>query len=365
MIRITTIIGARPQFIKASVMSRCFSASEFVEEVLVHTGQHFDYNMSDVFFTQLKIPAPKYNLGIHNAPHGKMTGQMLMGIENVLMEEKPDYVLVYGDTNSTLAGALAAKKLNIPVIHVEAGLRSRNNKMPEEINRILTDRISDLLCCPTDTALENLRLEGFKSFDASFQKTGDVMEDALKYYERFEDTSGIIDRLQVAPEKYVLCTVHRAENTDIQENLSQIMEALVLIADQTDVVLPLHPRTRSILKSLPHHKNLHLIDPVGYLECLHLIKEANMVLTDSGGMQKEAYMFKKFCITLRDETEWTELTALSCNFLTGAKKKLILETYNAVQKLSWQAPDDLYGGGKAHERIYDMILMDARKRGII
>lgn len=366
MIRITTVLGARPQFIKASVMSRQFAKDGIVKEVLVHTGQHFDATMSDIFFSQLKIPLPKYSLGVHSTSHGKMTGKMIIGIEKVLLKEKPHYLLVYGDTNSTLAAAIAGKKLQIPIIHIEAGLRSKNNRMPEEVNRILTDRVSDLLCCPTDRALRNLAEEGFDSFDCVFKKTGDIMEDALRYNEtHFESPSEVLQTFGLQAVTYILCTLHRAENTDDAGRLREIMAAIEEIASETNLVIPLHPRTKKKIKALPTHPNLHFMDPVGYLENLQLIKGSSMVMTDSGGMQKEAYMMKKFCITLRDETEWTELIECNCNFLAGADKKKILEIYQATKRMKWHAEEDIYGGGRAASEIYNMILQDAEKRGIL
>jgi UDP-GlcNAc3NAcA epimerase len=366
MIRITTVIGARPQFIKASVMSQHFAKEGIVKEVLIHTGQHFDANMSDIFFSELQMPSASYNLGIHSTSHGKMTGQMIIGIEEALLKEKPHYLLVYGDTNSTLAGALAARKLQIPIIHVEAGLRSGNNRMPEEINRIVTDRISDLLCCPTDRALNNLVREGFNYFDCVFQQTGDIMEDALRYHEKhFASASAILDKFGIQPGQYILCTIHRAENTDDPERLQQIMIAINEIAAETKLIVPLHPGTRKKISVLPTHRNLHFIDPVGYAENLQLIKKSSAVMTDSGGMQKEAYMMKKFCITLRDETEWTELSDCSCNFLAGAEKEKILDTYRAVKNMKWNAEEGIYGGGRAGSEIHKMIVQDAQKRGIL
>lgn len=366
MIRIATVIGARPQFIKASVMSRCFAKSGIVKEVIIHTGQHFHQNMSDVFFSQLAIPNPAYNLGINNVTHGKMTGQMLAGLEEIVMRENPDYLMVYGDTNSTLAGALAAAKLHIPVIHIEAGLRSRNNRMPEEINRILTDRISNLLCCPTEGALKNLTQEGFDFFDCTFKKTGDVMEDAVRHAEKMlPNQLPLQGDLRVEPQQYVLCTLHRAENTDDPKKLASIMKALLEIAADTKIVFPIHPRTRLRLTNLPSHPNMIFIEPVGYLENLKLMKDSQFVLTDSGGMQKEAYMLKKFCITLREETEWTELLDIDCNFVVGSNKQKILEACTKVRQRSWHESRDLYGGGKAGPRIYEMIVEDAEARAII
>jgi UDP-GlcNAc3NAcA epimerase len=363
MIKVLTIIGARPQFIKAAVMSRFFRKIENIREVLVHTGQHFDQNMSDIFFKELQIPAPLYNLGINSLSHGKMTGQMIAAIEDLILIEKPHYLLVFGDTNSTLAGALAAKKIHVPVIHIEAGLRSFNMRMPEEINRIVTDRIADILCCPTNKAMENLKEEGFDHFDCTYLKTGDVMEDSVRFHENvFRNKPFWLEKLKLQNSDYILCTVHREENTDSPAKLRSIIDALLRISEETPIVLPVHPRTRKKLSEHHHSKTLHLIEPVGYTDNLQLIKHCLFVMTDSGGMQKEAYMMKKFCLTLRDETEWTELVDLNCNFLTGADQTRIIDTANKIKQLSWDAPGDIYGGGKAAEKIYEAIKQDARAR---
>ena len=347
-------------------MSRFFGESGTVKEILVHTGQHFDYNMSEVFFSELKIPPPDYNFGINSSSHGNMTGRMLIAIEEVLEKEKPHYLLVYGDTNSTLAGALAAKKLQIPIIHIEAGLRSYNNRMPEEINRTVTDRISNLLCCPTDAAMLNLQKEGFNNFDCVYRKTGDVMEDSVRFHQKlFDKHPKILTEIGVVPNGYSLATLHRAENTDDISRLNNIIDAFIEIASDTMIVMPLHPRTKTKLSELPHATNLKIIEPLGYADNLQLMSLSNMVMTDSGGMQKEAYMMKKFCLTLRDETEWTELVDLSCNFVTGAVKETIVERYHYVKGLNWNAPSHIYGGGNAAEKIFNMITEDALRRGIV
>jgi len=344
--KIITIVGARPQFIKAAALSREFLKHNHINEIIVHTGQHFDANMSDVFFEQMEIPKPHYNLDINGLGHGAMTGQMLEKIEKVLINETPDWVLVYGDTNSTIAGALAAKKLHIKVAHVEAGLRSFNMAMPEEVNRILTDRISDLLLCPTDTAIENLDKEGYNNLDMTVSKTGDVMQDAAIFYTKKEQKPAF-----EVSKQFILATIHRAENTDDLERLSSILLALNTVAEKTPVILPLHPRTRNIIsKGNFEVENLSIVDPVGYLEMVYLLEKCKLVMTDSGGLQKEAFFFKKPCVTLRDETEWIELVNGGFNTLVGADYNQILTAYNS-QNYDIDFDVDLYGMGKACRNI--------------
>lgn len=318
MKRILTVIGARPQFIKASVVSKAIEQSAELQEILVHTGQHFDANMSDVFFTELGMRAPEHHLGIGGGRHGEMTGRMLAGIEKILIEEKPDAVLVYGDTNSTLAGALAAAKLHIPVAHVEAGLRSFNLRMPEEINRILTDRISRWLFTPTATASKHLRTEGIR--EEQIVQVGDVMYDvALTHGGKVQADERVLKRLNLPPRSYVLVTAHRAENTEDPRRLAVIVGALKSVAQSLAVIWPLHPRTRHTLEksgSLPMGvPDLHLIEPVGYLDMVQLEKYASVIATDSGGVQKEAFFHGVPCVTLRDETEWVELVDAGWNRL--------------------------------------------------
>jgi UDP-GlcNAc3NAcA epimerase len=340
--KIITVIGARPQFIKAGALSRELLKHTEINETIVHTGQHFDKNMSAVFFDQMSIPKPKYNLAINNMGHGAMTGQMLEKIEKVLIQENPDWVLVYGDTNSTIAGALAAKKLHIKVAHVEAGLRSFNMSMPEEINRILTDRISDLLLCPTDTAVDNLNKEGFKNLGISIMKSGDIMQDAAIFYSKKEQAPNF-----KIPKEFVLSTVHRAENTDSDKRLSSILSGLNIIAKSSPVILPLHPRTKNIInKGSFDINNLTIVEPLGYLEMVYLLKRSKIVMTDSGGLQKEAFFFKKPCITLRDETEWIELIDGGFNTLVGANTVKIIKAFN-----NQDFNIDLYGKGKACNKI--------------
>jgi UDP-GlcNAc3NAcA epimerase len=306
--------------------------------------------MSDVFFEQMSIPKPKYNLAVNNMGHGAMTGQMLEKIEKVLIQETPDWVLVYGDTNSTIAGALAAKKLHIKVAHVEAGLRSFNMSMPEEINRILTDRISDLLLCPTETAVENLNKEGFKNLDISIFKSGDVMQDAAMFYSKKEEAPNF-----KIPKEFVLSTIHRAENTDNDKRLSSILSGLNFIAKSTPIILPLHPRTKNIIKKGSFDiNNLTIVDPVGYLEMIYLIQRSKVVMTDSGGLQKEAFFFEKPCITLRDETEWVELVEGGFNTLVGANEKLIKNAFKN-QSYNMDFNFNLYGEGRACENIVEKL----------
>lgn len=343
--KIVTILGARPQFIKAGSVSREIAKYADIQEVIIHTGQHFDANMSAVFFEQMKIPQPDYNLDVNGLGHGAMTGKMLEKIEEILVKEQPEWVLVYGDTNSTLAGSLAATKLHIKVAHVEAGLRSFNMRMPEEINRILTDRISSLLFCPTQSAIDNLREEGYDNFNTKIVKNGDVMQDGALFY------SNLAKRPKMALEKsYILSTVHRAENTDDINRLNEIISALGTINKDIQVILPLHPRTKAILENNNIEADLTIIEPVGYLEMVYLIKNASMVLTDSGGLQKEAFFFEKPCITLRDETEWVELIENRFNVLAGADKNKILKFYTDF-KFNEDFSIDLYGNGLASEKI--------------
>lgn len=355
MKKIVTIIGARPQFIKAAAVSRA-AAGFPVEEVIVHTGQHFDANMSKVFFEELGIPEPKYNLDIHSLPHGAMTGRMLEGIEEILLKEKPGILLVYGDTNSTLAGALAAQKLGIPVAHVEAGLRSYNMSMPEEVNRILTDRISSFLFCPTEKAVENLMQEGFNAFPAAVHQTGDVMYDAALYYRNISaEKSVILERKQLAGTPYVLCTLHRQENTDDPQKLNTLFSALNEINSQMRVVMPLHPRTQKLLKQYGIQPGFEVMDPVGYLDIIQLLSHSSLVMTDSGGMQKEASFFGKFCITLREETEWTELVGAGVNYLAGSDRNRIVSKFQDLINREFPALTSPYGNGRASEKILQFL----------
>jgi len=352
--KILTILGARPQFIKAGAVSREIAKHKDIKEIIVHTGQHYDSNMSDIFFEQMKIPRPDYYLGIGGKTHGAMTGQMIEKIEEVALKEKPDVIMVYGDTNSTLAGAIVGSKIHIPIAHVEAGLRSFNMKMPEEVNRILTDRVSKWLFCPTDNAVENLKKEGFDSFDCKIIKSGDVMQDAALFYRQYAKKTENVE----IEGNFILSTIHRAENTDNENRLKNIFEALEVIAKEKQVILPLHPRTKKIIQNLGLElKNITIIEPVGYLEMVWLLDNSDMVITDSGGLQKEAFFFKKPCITLRDETEWVELIENKFNVLAGANKEKILDVYKNFE-FNDNFEIDLYGGGKASDNIIKELIGD-------
>lgn len=354
--KIVTIIGARPQFIKAAVVSKAFKEHN-INEVLVHTGQHFDQNMSQIFFEEMGIPAPNYNLHIHGLSHGAMTGQMLEKTEEILLKEKPDFVLVYGDTNSTLAGALAAVKIHIPVIHIEAGLRSYNMQMPEEVNRILTDRISSILFCPTDTAVANLQSEGYDKINAKIVNSGDVMEDSATFFNEVAKTrSNILNQLGLKTNSYILATIHRAENTDNPDKLLGIFNALEKINKDIPVILPLHPRTANILKQKGIQTDIQIIEPVGYLDMTILTSNASMILTDSGGLQKEAFFFNRFCITLREETEWVELVDNGYNFLAGSDTEKIIQAFQTIKNREFIKKHNFYGGGKASENIANYLV---------
>ncbi|MCB0472905.1 MAG: UDP-N-acetylglucosamine 2-epimerase (non-hydrolyzing) [Flavobacteriaceae bacterium] len=356
MHKIVTIVGARPQFIKAAVLSRIIASNQELEEVIVHTGQHFDDNMSAVFFEEMQIPKPKYNLGINEMTHGQMTGQMLVGIEGVLLKEKPDVVLVYGDTNSTLAGALAAKKLNVKLIHVEAGLRSFNRYMPEEINRIATDSIADLLFCPTQKAVDNLKMEGHPNHYSRVLLSGDIMKDAtLLYTKMARERSHIITTLMLDNERFVLATVHRQENTDRLENLRSILKALDTINRDQKVIVPLHPRTRKIIDKHAISSSVTFIDPVGYFDMLQLLSHCQMVITDSGGLQKEAYFNKKPCVILRNDSEWVELITNGYAILAGSNEDKIMAAFEFFKENHPEFTVNLYGDN-AGKKMYSEII---------
>jgi len=348
--KVVTVIGARPQFVKAAVVSRAFQQIEGCKEIIVHTGQHYDANMSDIFFEEMSIPKPTHQLNIHESLHGAMTGKMVMGIETILMDEKPDFLLVYGDTNSTLAGSIAASKLHVPIAHVEAGLRSFNMKMPEEVNRIVTDRLSKHLFCPTETAIQNLKNEGYDNIDCNIHLTGDVMLDAALYYQQ-KNNSTVLQTLKVEPNNYFLCTIHRAENTNEVGRLSSIINALNELNKQYKVIVPLHPRTVKYIAEYSLKPEFAIIEPVGYFDMLQLIASAKMILTDSGGLQKEAFFFNKFCVTLRDETEWVELVQNDCNKLVGADGVKILSATQYFLQSNFPQNLSLYGDGKAGDKI--------------
>ncbi|USH00452.1 UDP-N-acetylglucosamine 2-epimerase (non-hydrolyzing) [Thermococcus argininiproducens] len=348
--KVATIVGARPQFIKMAPVSR--ELRKHFDEIVIHTGQHYDYEMNKIFFEQLNIPEPDYYLGVGSGSHGYQTGGMLQGIEEVLIKERPDLVLVYGDTNSTLAGALASVKLHIRIAHVEAGLRSFDKRMPEEINRVLTDHISDYLFAPTETAVKNLHKEGIKD---GVYLTGDVMYDALLYNIKIaREKSRILDELGLRSKEYMLATVHRAENTDNQKNLESIIDAF--IESNELIVFPAHPRTRKYLKTyglmekIEKATNILLIPPVGYLDMLVIEENARKILTDSGGVQKEAYFLKVPCITLRERTEWVETVEDGWNILVGANKSEIRRAIKEFEP-SGETYSYKFGDGKASMKI--------------
>jgi UDP-GlcNAc3NAcA epimerase len=394
-VKIVSVVGARPQFIKTAPVSRILR-SRGLTEVLVHTGQHYDRNMSALFFEELGIPDPDFNLGVGSGSHGRQTGQMLMRIEEVLLQERPDWVLVYGDTNSTLAGALAAVKLRIPVAHVEAGLRSFNREMPEEHNRVLTDHVADLLFCPTRTAVDHLSAEGVTQ---GVHLTGDVMYDAVLFNSDLaESRSDVLSRLGLTSSRYLLATVHRPQNTDDPGPLSAILTAFGELGET--VVFPAHPRTKVSLArfDLPVPANVHLVDAVGYLDMLVLEKHARLIMTDSGGVQKEAYFFAVPCVTLRDETEWVETVRAGWNLLAGADVARIVAAVRELARAGMPVADQqrvspqrsaeaqfcnagpsrsvrvpraqpsgqppIFGDGRAAERVVDLLHSAGQCRGV-
>lgn len=351
MKKVITIVGARPQFIKAAAVSRSFRDSSQFEERILHTGQHFDSNMSDVFFEELDIPRPSFHLGIGGGGHGQNTGRMLEAIESVLIDEAPDWVLVYGDTDSTLAGAIAATKLHINLAHVEAGLRSYNKRMPEEVNRRLTDHASDLLLTPNATAVKTLAREGI--IGRHVVNVGDVMFDAaLIFGQKAETKSNILNALGVSPKKYILATVHRQENTEICQRLRNIFFGFA--AASLPIILPLHPRTRKCIDrfQIEIPTNVRVVEPLGYLDMVMLEKNAAFIATDSGGVQKEAYFYQVPCITLREETEWTELVELGWNTLASPNRSdlNVIFTDPRIPGILGETP---YGNGSAAASILD------------
>jgi len=354
--KIITILGARPQFVKAAVLSRHIQNHEEIEEVIVHTGQHYDTNMSAVFFDEMEIPKPKYNLNINGLGHGAMTGQMLEKIEALLLDEKPDAMVVFGDTNSTLAGALAAKKLGVKLIHIEAGLRSFNMAMPEEINRILTDRISDLLLCPTDTAIQNLSKEGYDNLPIKVVKAGDIMKDAVRYYSKTSKTKAVAyPKLDLTEGDFVLATIHRQETTDDITNLKNVFEGLSKINKTKQVVMPLHPRTKNILEKHQLDYPITFIEPVGYFDMLELLKNCALVITDSGGLQKEAFFNKKPVIIARTETEWVELVDNGFGEIVAFDQDKMYKAFENFQNKGLDYNINLYGD-EVGETMYNEIL---------
>lgn len=358
--KILTVVGARPQFVKAAVLSRKIKELTDWKEMIVHTGQHFDSNMSEVFFREMNIPKPDYQLNINKLSHGAMTGRMLEGIEKIILQQNPDLVLVYGDTNSTLAGALAAKKAGVKLAHVEAGLRSYNLRMPEEVNRILTDRISDILFCPAQKAIDNLIQEGADIYENSIHDVGDIMYDAVLYYQKMlKEKSHIFNRISKG--SYILLTMHRQENTDNPERLKLLVKTINALGEKERIIFPIHPRTHEKLKTKGLELKVEMIDPVGYFDMLALIKNSKLVMTDSGGLQKEAFYLEKHCITLRDETEWTELVDLGVNAVCGAYPDFILNAYKKFTSVPFKNSVSPYGGGDTGERIIEVLVNNFHK----
>jgi UDP-GlcNAc3NAcA epimerase len=363
--KIVTVIGARPQFVKAAAVSRALRGVTDIQEVLVHTGQHYDENMSDVFFKELEIPEPRYNLGVGSGPQGQQTGRMLGEIERVLSEEHPDIVVVYGDTNSTLAGALAASKMHIPLAHVEAGLRSFNRAMPEEINRVVTDHVADILFAPTDAGMRNLLREGIDK--AKVFLVGDVMYDAAVQVGN-DGAEQTLEQCGIESGEYVLATIHRAENTDASDRLQHIFAGLKEVARRIPVLVPLHPRTRAALQRdglfQCNDADLRLIAPVGYRDMMHLEHHAALIATDSGGVQKEAFFHRVKCVTLRDETEWVELVQMGWNRLVPPESAEAVRN-GITRSLETEEPADvseeLYGGGWAADRIVDILVRKGKE----
>jgi len=345
MKKIVTVLGARPQFIKAAMVSRELAGEESLQEIIIHTGQHFDTEMSEIFFREMDIPSPAYNLGVSGGTHGTMTGRMMMELEPILIKEKPGLLLLYGDTNSTLAGALVARKLNIPIAHVEAGLRNFDMRIPEDVNRILTDRVSALLFCPTNVAIENLKKEGFESFPCAIIKTGDLMFDAVVHYAQLLSSKQHTSQIK-KPQKYILCTIHRALNTE-PPGIFETFEALNSIAGSEKIIFPIHPRTKKALlqNHIELHPNIVSLPPQGYLDMVDLLKDCSSVITDSGGLQKEAYALKKKSLLLMSYTPWEELVENQFSVVTGIEKKAILKQWEELQTLMPDFNIQLYGTG--------------------
>jgi UDP-GlcNAc3NAcA epimerase len=376
--KIITIIGARPQIIKAAAISRAIHThfKDQITELIVHTGQHYDDNMSAIFFTEMGIPAADYNLSVGSGNHGAQTAKMMEGIETILLQEQPDALLVYGDTNSTLAGALAAAKIHIPVVHIEAGLRSYNKSMPEEINRITCDHCSTLLFSPTNQGISNLIKEGFSTTihsKASIDhplvfKTGDIMFDNSMYFSSIvNEKQGLLEKLQLTHGEFILCTIHRDSNTDNAENLNQIIRGLLQIqrVSNQSIVLPLHPRTRkkmtellnpSVAKELSDNSKIHVIDPAGFLDMISLENNCSLVITDSGGVQKEAFFFKKPCIILREQTEWVEIVENGNALLVGSNEEKLIEAYHQLTTKKDYTYPPFFGDGHASEEICRLMI---------
>jgi UDP-GlcNAc3NAcA epimerase len=355
-LKILTIVGARPQFIKAASLSKYLKNITDIKEIILHTGQHYDHNMDDNFFSELKIPTPDYNLGVGSGTHARQTAKMIMGIEDVVLKEWPDFILIYGDTNSTIAGALVGAKLHIPIVHVEAGLRSYDREMPEEINRIVSDTISTILFCPTQIAVNNLKKEGITK---GVYNVGDIMLETYQYYKnKALKTSTILNNLNLKPKGYILCTIHRVSNTDNIENLKNIF--IGLTESHELIILPLHPRTKKKINQNGFLKkyigqNIRIIDPIGYFDMICLEADAKKIVTDSGGVQKEAYFNKVPCITLRENTEWIETIEEGVNKLVGVVPKKIKESINNFYIPEKKYSKNLYGDGRTSEKIVKIL----------
>lgn len=377
MIKIITVIGARPQIIKAAALSRAIQKnfSTTISEKILHTGQHYDENMSEVFINELGIPKPDFNLNVGSGKHGQQTAEMISGIEQILLEEQPDYLVLYGDTNSTLAGAIAASKLHVPIVHIEAGLRSFNKSMPEEINRIMCDHASTLLFSPTKTGYKNLLKEGFAETSLPFSPDnpgifhcGDIMLDNALFFKNIaKEKSKIIQDKQLKPNAYILATIHRNTNTDDPEKLSEIFNGLIKVAEYSklQIVLPLHPRTKQCMTKLSEntqnqiktHKDLRIIEPAAYLDMVQLEHNSAFVITDSGGVQKEAYFFNKACLIVRPQTEWIEILETGSAKLVEPKSDSILKNYQKMMSQQLQFPS-IFGDGKAAEFICEKLLLN-------
>lgn len=359
--KIATILGARPQFVKAAMLSMEWTKHPEIQECIIHTGQHFDENMSKVFFEEMNIPKPKYNLNINGLSHAAMTGHMMIEIEQVLLEEKPDWVIVFGDTNSTLAGALVAKKMGIKIAHVEAGLRSYNNEMPEEINRIIVDRISDLLCCPSHLALKNLEKEGFLGRHSKVILSGDIMFDALLHFKEMAfEKSNILEELDLKGNDFLLATIHRQANTEKWESLNEILIALEEINNNKRVVLVAHPRTKKLMELNDWNPSFQWIEPLGYFSMLRIMDACNLIISDSGGLQKEAYWLKKSCLIIRDETEWMELVQNGNNRIAGTKRDSILKAYSELASRDSSFDFPYYGEGNTASKVVKEIMAMAK-----
>lgn len=353
--KILTVVGARPQFIKAAVVSREIKKRDGVEEVMVHTGQHYDENMSEIFFTELEIPKPHYNLDINDMDAPVMTGRMMEQLHSIVLKENPDWILVYGDTNSTLAGALVAKQNRIKLGHVEAGLRSHNMNMLEELNRITVDRISDILFCPTDSAMINLRNEGYDHFKSKMILSGDVMYDAALYNSKLaQQRSKILDKIDA--KDFVLVTLHRSENVDHPQVLQNLVDSLNEISGKCKIVLPLHPRTKKRMSEFNMKFEFETLDPVGYLDMIQLLMNCKIVMTDGGGLQKEAFFFSKHCITMRERTEWTELVQQGYNTIAGSDRHQILKAFDLAMRKQSDFSHKLYGDGSAGKIIVEALM---------